>query len=73
LSTIIQFPRFDWVKFPFFVISDKDNLYIFNSRTSTRLPLNLKGRPLLFFRDDKTKAVALLFLNEKICKVEFDR
>ena len=59
--------------FPYFAVSDKDYLYIYNSRTCTRLSLNLKGKPLLFFKDDKTKVVSLLFLYEKIFKVDFDR
>jgi hypothetical protein len=71
-GSLIQFPKFNWTKFPFFVISEKDNLFIYNSRTHTRVSLNAKGKPLLFFRHEKSKVISLFFLNEKVCKIDFD-
>ena len=71
-GSLIQFPQFNWTKFPFFVISEKDNLFIYNSRTHTRVSLNAKGKPLLFFRHEKSKVISLFFRNEKVCKIDFD-
>lgn len=32
-SDALQFPKFSWVKFPYYVICEDDQLYIYNSRT----------------------------------------
>ena len=72
-SEALQFPKFNWAKFPYYVISENDQLFIYNSRTHFKTPIHgARGKPQCFFRHETTKVVTLLYIHEKLFVIDFD-